>query len=216
MNNVCKIHKSATDQLPGSITVTASALLPTQYGQFRMTSFRSKESGEPHLAFTLGFEDATGANDKAPLVRLHSECITGDVFKSIKCECGDQLDLAMKKISQHGRGVLIYLRQEGRGIGIENKIRAYALQEKSLDTIDSNLTLGLPVDARTYEDAAAYLLLLGIPQCELLTNNPDKIQSLKQHGIQVIKRRPLEIAACQDSQNYLDTKRLKMGHLLTS
>ena len=192
------------------IEVTAEAGLPTRYGHFRMISFRSSSEGEPHLALTIGLDQT----DKLPLVRVHSECITGDVFGSLKCECGDQLQLALQEIGNHGSGVLIYLRQEGRGIGIENKLKAYALQDQGFDTIDSNLMLGLPIDGRTYGDAAAILKHLEIPAIELLTNNPLKISALETFGIQIENRRKIIIEPCLECQGYMDTKQQKMGHML--
>jgi len=204
-----------TDQMSlqkpqASIQITAEAQLPTVYGRFTMISFRSSASGEPHIALTMGLDQG----GLIPLVRLHSECLTGDVFGSIKCECGDQLQLAMREISQHGCGVLVYLRQEGRGIGIENKLKAYALQDEGYDTIESNEMLGLPVDARTYTDAAAILQHLGIDTVELLTNNPLKVDALSKAGINISARRSIVIAASDESQSYLAVKRDKMGHWL--
>lgn len=192
------------------IQVTAKATLPTQHGRFGMISFRSSDQGEPHIALTIGLDQ----QDKKPLVRVHSECITGDVFGSLKCECGEQLQMALQEISRHGSGVLIYLRQEGRGIGIENKIKAYALQEEGYDTIDSNLKLGLPIDGRTYGDAAAILDYLNISSIELLTNNPLKISALEGYGIEIGKRRKIVIETGEESKSYMDTKQNKMGHML--
>jgi len=150
-------------------------------------------------------------SEKVPLVRLHSECMSGDVFGSVRCDCGDQLQDAMNRISHTGCGVVIYLRQEGRGIGIEKKIEAYALQESGLDTIDANLALGLPVDGRCYDPALAYLSYLGIQDCVLLTNNPDKVAALHDYGIDT-RREPLNSSDHAACRSYLETKRMRMGH----
>ena len=186
--------------------LTAATNLPTRYGLFRFESFRSGNADQPHLALSMGMESAN-----VPLVRLHSECMSGDVFGSVKCDCGEQLRDAMERISHAGCGVLIYLRQEGRGIGIEKKIEAYTLQESGLDTIDANLALGLPVDARCYDPAVAYLSHLGLQGCVLLTNNPDKVAALHDNGIDV-RREPLKSSDHAACRNYLETKRVRMGH----
>lgn len=199
------------DSVLPEINVTATALLPTRFGRFDMTSFRSTAVGEPHIALSIGLVDK---ENKTPLVRMHSECLTGDVFGSIKCECGDQLELAMQEIASHGCGVLIYLRQEGRGIGIENKIKAYALQDQGYDTIQSNELLGLPVDGRTYGDAAAILHYLDVTAIELLTNNPKKLQALQDSGIEVLTRRKIQVETCDECASYMAVKRDKMGHML--
>lgn len=211
VNAVSEVSNETVEggELP-EIEVTAKAHLPTRYGRFGMISFRSSEEGEPHIAFTIGLDQT----EKTPLVRVHSECLTGDIFGSLKCECGEQLQLALQEISRNGCGVLIYMRQEGRGIGIENKIKAYALQEQGYDTIESNLMLGLPVDGRTYGEAAAILKHLDVSSIELLTNNPLKISSLERYGIEVSKRRKILIESCQESQLYMDVKKTKMGHML--
>lgn len=189
------------------LCVTAATHLPTRHGTFVFESFRLDDTGEPHLAISKGL----GAND-TPLVRMHSECMTGDVFGSVRCDCGDQLHEALGYIAESGCGVLIYLRQEGRGIGIEKKIQAYALQDMGLDTVDANLALNEPVDARSYDAGVAYLKRKLIRRCVLLTNNPEKVHALEGHGIDVVRRR-LWTGACAESAAYLETKRKRMGHL---
>jgi len=186
----------------------ASTHLPTRYGSFTMHVYQNDT--KEHIALTVGAID-----DGAPvLVRLHSECLTGDVFGSHRCDCGEQLAQSMHFLQHHGRGVVLYLRQEGRGIGLSNKIRAYALQDQGLDTVEANLALGLPPDMREYGDAAAMLADLGIDQVRLLTNNPLKITGLEAHNIDVVERVPMTIMPHADNLQYLETKRDRMGHLL--
>jgi 3,4-dihydroxy 2-butanone 4-phosphate synthase/GTP cyclohydrolase II len=183
--------------------------LPTEHGTFRVRAYHDVETGDDHLAL-IG--DVPG--DHVPLVRLHSECLTGEAFGSLKCECGPQLRTAMDVVAEHG-GVVLYLRgQEGRGIGLVNKLRAYHLQEEGLDTVDANLALGLPADARDYSAAAAILRDLGITQVRLLTNNPLKQAALTEHGIEVAERVPLEVGRNAVNDGYLRTKAERMGHLL--
>lgn len=199
-----------------TLTITAAARMPTRHGEFLMESFRlgddlGKRPGAgaveplPHLALSVGL-----GTRELPLVRVHSECATGETFGSVRCDCGAQLDESLRRIHEAGCGVLVYLRQEGRGIGIENKLRAYALQDQGLDTVDANVALGLPVDARSYRPAAAYLRHRDIRRCMLLTNNPDKAQGLRAHGIEV-SRAPLQSAAHPACHGYLETKRLRLG-----
>ena len=189
-----------------NIAATACAELPTEHGTFALESFRESSLGEPHLALTMGLERA-----QCPLVRIHSECITGDAFGSLKCDCGQQLDQALQRIGRLGCGVVLYLRQEGRGIGIEEKIRAYALQQQGLDTVDANLALGQPVDSRAYDAAVAWLIRRGVRECVLLTNNPDKVNALQTAGIDV-RRSALKGTGQQHSEAYLEAKRSRMGH----
>lgn len=187
----------------------AASRLPTKYGIFQLYVY-TEVSGKEHVALTVGT-----VNDGPPvLTRLHSECLTGDVFGSHRCDCGEQLDQMLALLQARGRGVLIYLRQEGRGIGLTNKIRAYALQEAGLDTVDANRALGLPDDMRTYYPAAAILRDLGVSSVALVTNNPLKIAGLEAHGIHVVERMPSRVVPNSHNRPYLDTKRTRMGHLV--
>jgi GTP cyclohydrolase II len=169
--------------------------------------------GKDHVALTTGFEPGTVGEDEAILVRLHSECLTGDVFGSRRCDCGEQLQESMRLLREQGRGVLLYLRQEGRGVGLANKISAYALQEEGLDTVQANLALGLPEDARDYRVAAEMLLDLGIHRAALLTNNPAMIKGLRSHGVEIVERLPVQVEPNPFNLRYLRTKKEKMGHL---
>lgn len=183
--------------------------VPTTHGLLRMRAYRDLGSGADHVAILSG--DVSGPD---ALVRVHSECLTGEAFGSLKCECGPQLDASLDLIAEHG-GAVIYLRgQEGRGIGLVNKLRAYRLQEDGLDTLDANLALGLPADARDYTAASAILDDLGITSVRLLTNNPEKVRQLEEHGIAVSERVPLLVGGSAFNEHYLDTKRDRMGHLL--
>src|SRR5919107_2987544 len=186
----------------------ARAALPTRYGTFEMFVYNTPEHKE-HVALTLGAID----DGEPVLVRAHSECLTGDVLGSSRCDCGEQLDESLRLLREEGRGVFLYLRQEGRGIGLTNKISAYALQERGLDTVEANLALGLPEDARDYRAAAEMLLDLGVPRARLLTNNPAKVEGLGRHGVEVVERVPLRISPNPSNVGYLRTKREKMGHL---
>ena len=186
----------------------ASASLPTGFGTFEVFVYDAPERKE-HAAITLGAID----DGEPVLVRVHSECLTGDVFGSSRCDCGEQLDHSLRLLREEGRGVLLYLRQEGRGIGLANKISAYALQEQGLDTVEANLALGLPEDGRDYRVAAEMLLDLGVRRARLLTNNPAKVEGLERHGVEVVERVPLRISPNPSNVGYLRTKREKMGHL---
>jgi 3,4-dihydroxy 2-butanone 4-phosphate synthase / GTP cyclohydrolase II len=190
----------------------AQAALPTRFGEFRAVVFRS--DGTPGETLALIREPLLGESGAPPLVRLHSECLTGDVLGSLRCDCGQQLAAALELIGEAGSGVLLYLRQEGRGIGLANKIRAYALQDDGLDTVDANLALGLPVDRRDYAAGAAILRALGLRQIRLLTNNPLKSAALELHGVQVVERVPLAVPPNAVNREYLRTKADRMGHLL--
>ncbi len=190
------------------VTRVCSARLPTIYEKFCMTVYHDKD-GREHVCLALG--DVTG---EPLLVRVHSECLTGDAFGSIRCDCRDQLQFALASIAEQGRGILVYLRQEGRGIGLTNKIHAYVLQDGGLDTVDANLHLGLPVDGRDYSVAAAILRDQGVKQVRLLTNNPQKVQGLEAGGIEVAERVPHEAAPRPENENYLKTKADRLGHLL--
>jgi 3,4-dihydroxy 2-butanone 4-phosphate synthase / GTP cyclohydrolase II len=183
--------------------------LPTDHGVFTVRAYRDRSTGADHVAIISGdpASDALGA-----IVRVHSECLTGEAFGSLKCECGPQLDAALEAIQEEG-GVVVYLRgHEGRGIGLINKLRAYRLQEDGLDTLDANLALGLPIDARDYGAATAILADLGIDTVRLLTNNPEKVRQLEAHGIRVAERRPLVVGVGAGNTGYLETKRERMGH----
>jgi 3,4-dihydroxy 2-butanone 4-phosphate synthase/GTP cyclohydrolase II len=186
----------------------AGANLPTRYGNFEVVVYGAPERKE-HLALTLGAID----DGEPVLVRAHSECLTGDVLGSSRCDCGEQLEHSLRILREQGRGVLLYLRQEGRGIGLANKISAYALQEQGLDTVEANLALGLPGDARDYQVAAEMLLDLGVRRARLLTNNPAKVEGLGRYGVEVVERVPIRISPNPSNVGYLRTKREKMGHL---
>ncbi|HVB71160.1 MAG TPA: bifunctional 3,4-dihydroxy-2-butanone-4-phosphate synthase/GTP cyclohydrolase II [Acidimicrobiales bacterium] len=189
----------------------AEAALPTDYGQFQAFVFESVLDGEQHLALVYG--DIAGPVD--PLVRVHSECLTGDVMGSLRCDCGPQLHTALAKIAAEGSGVVVYLRgHEGRGIGLGHKIRAYALQEDGHDTVDANLELGLPVDSREYGIGAQILVDLGVTRMRLMTNNPSKYGGLEGFGLKIVERVPLESRPTPFNIDYLRTKRERMGHLL--
>ena len=193
-----------------NLTHEADAKLPTRYGDFRIHGFVDNITGEHHIALIMG--NPSECDDL--LVRVHSECLTGDAFGSAKCDCGEQLDLALKAIAEKGCGMLIYLRQEGRGIGLINKLKAYELQEKGMDTVEANVALGYPEDARNYSVAAQILKSFDVKKVSLLTNNPQKIDGLKKYGIEVVQRVPIEVAAKPSDLFYLQTKKLKMGHYL--
>ena len=184
--------------------------LPTQFGDFQLTCYRDTLNNKDHLALTKGDVSAPDA----VLVRVHSECLTGDVFHSKRCDCGEQLETAMQMIEQAGCGAILYMRQEGRGIGLVNKLKAYKLQEAGADTVEANLKLGFPPDLREYGVGAQMLLDLGIKSLNLITNNPTKIVELEGYGIKINKRVPLEISPNQHNKKYLGTKIKKMGHLL--
>jgi len=186
----------------------AEASLPTRYGKFRVAAFCGKDRKE-HAALIHGDLACS-----TPLVRLHSECLTGDVFGSVKCDCRAQLEEAMRQISKTPCGILIYLRQEGRGIGLVNKIKAYGLQDKGLDTVEANKALGFADDERDYSVAAEILKSLGVSAVELLTNNPEKVSELEKYAINVTRRVPLITKPTQENSGYLKVKKEKMGHKL--
>ncbi|MDJ0345604.1 bifunctional 3,4-dihydroxy-2-butanone-4-phosphate synthase/GTP cyclohydrolase II [Streptomyces sp. H10-C2] len=193
----------------------AATGLPTAFGDFRAYGYRSTTDGIEHIALIAGDLDAAGAlaDGENVLVRVHSECLTGDVFGSQRCDCGPQLQASLERVASEGRGVVLYLRgHEGRGIGLLSKLRAYELQERGRDTLDANLELGLPADARDYGAAAQMLTDLGVRSVRLLTNNPEKVDALTRHGLRVIGREPMAIAAGEHNLRYLRTKRDRMGH----
>ena len=185
------------------------ARLPIEAGEYTVIAFGMEGELHPHLALISGLK----ASNQAPLVRIHSECMTGDVFGSKRCDCGAQLDQALVRIGKEG-GCLVYLRQEGRGIGLVEKLKAYNLQDGGLDTIQANEALGHPADARSFEDAAAILQALDMTEVRLLTNNPDKVKELEANGVRVVNREPLVIAPLAENASYLEVKRTLMGHWL--
>ncbi|MDO5058844.1 MAG: GTP cyclohydrolase II [Neisseria sp.] len=187
----------------------ASCRLPTEWGVFTMHGFE-EPSGQEHVALTMGdFSDGLPV-----LARVHSECLTGDALFSQKCDCGPQLEAALKAVQAEGRGVVAYLRQEGRGIGLINKIRAYALQDQGMDTVEANLALGLPVDARDFTLAQQMFDYLGVNRIRLLTNNPEKVAVLEKAGIEIAERVPLKVGENRENEQYLSTKAEKLGHFL--
>ena len=189
--------------------IEAEAFLPTEYGNFRIRVMVD-DNGLEHSILSVGLEQT----NKTPLVRIHSECLTGDAFSSLRCDCGPQLNSALQAIQEQGWGVLLYLRQEGRGIGLYAKMQAYALQDQGLDTLDANLQLGLPADARTYEIAAEMLKTIGYDELYLLTNNPEKRLQLVENGIKIKDRVPIIVVPSEHNLSYLRTKASRMGHIL--
>jgi 3,4-dihydroxy 2-butanone 4-phosphate synthase / GTP cyclohydrolase II len=192
--------------------VAAEAALPTEHGEFRLVGFEDTLTGAEHVALVMG--EVMGDAGEPVLVRVHSECLTGDALHSLRCDCGAQRDAALRAIGEEGRGVLIYLRQEGRGIGLLNKIRAYALQDQGADTVEANLALGFPADARDFGIGAQMLALLGVRRLRLLTNNPRKLSSLTGFGLEIVDRVPLHAGHNAQNDHYLRTKQAKLGHLL--
>lgn len=199
------------------VTREAVAAMPTLYGDFKVYAYRNQIDQSEHLALVKGdvSKEALEADGQLPLVRVHSECLTGDVLGSLRCDCGDQLHAALKAIDDHGKGALVYMRShEGRGIGLLNKIKAYALQETGLDTVEANLEMGFSADLRSYGVGAQILLDLGIQSFNLLTNNPRKIRGLDGYGLEIVDRVPIPASPQEHNQTYLRTKQEKLGHLL--
>jgi 3,4-dihydroxy 2-butanone 4-phosphate synthase / GTP cyclohydrolase II len=193
-----------------SVERVATAKLPTEYGDFLIAGYRSLTSTEEFVVLFKG----EMRPDVPTLVRIHSQCLTGDVFGSIKCDCGPQLRRALELIEGEGRGAIVYQQQEGRGIGIINKIRAYALQDEGADTVEANEKLGFAVDARDYRQCAEILFDLGLCKVRVISNNPDKLRALKDAGLEIVERIPIEIATHEPAAHYLKTKKEKLGHLL--
>ena len=193
-----------------SVQKVAESRLPTEIGEFRIAGYRSLISDEEFVVLFKGEMDA----EIPTLVRIHSQCLTGDVFDSIKCDCGPQLHRAMELIELEGRGAIVYQQQEGRGIGIINKIRAYALQDEGADTVEANERLGLGVDLREYDQCVEILRDLGLRKVKVLSNNPEKIQAMRDGGLEIVERVPIEFKPSINTLKYLTTKKMQMGHLL--
>ena len=189
--------------------VESDAFLPTESGNFRIAVTPDERGMEHALLYVEGFSKSVN-----PLIRIHSECLTGDAFHSLKCDCGAQLKKSMELIQKEGAGAIVYLRHEGRGIGLESKIQAYALQDKGYDTLDANLALGLPADARDYEIAATMLKKKDVTRVRLMTNNPLKVKGLRDNGIEVSDRVSHITGLCESNRDYLNTKKMRMGHIL--
>ena len=200
-------YRRRTEKLVERMT---SVRLPTEYGEFTAVAFRETLTGKDHVALVRG--DVEGADDV--LVRVHSECLTGDVFHSLRCDCGEQLALALRRIASEEAGVLLYMAQEGRGIGLLNKLKAYELQENGLDTVEANLELGLPIDAREYGIGYQILTDLGLSTIRILTNNPKKLSGIEGFGLTVVEQVPIEVPPNAENQRYLEAKRDKLGHRL--
>jgi 3,4-dihydroxy 2-butanone 4-phosphate synthase/GTP cyclohydrolase II len=200
-------HRRRTEKL---VERGASVRLPTEFGEFTAVAFRETLTGKTHVALVKGEVD--GAENV--LVRVHSECLTGDVFHSLRCDCGEQLEQALAQIEEEGLGVLLYMAQEGRGIGLLNKLRAYELQEQGFDTVEANLELGFPADARDYGIGNQILADLGLTTLRILTNNPKKLTGIDGFGLKVVEQVPIEVAPQHENARYLTTKRDKLGHRL--
>ena len=213
-----EVHSSQTSAVgtccesvgTGTVERVAVAYLPTEWGDFRIAAYRSVTSDEEFVALFKG----ELRRDVPTLVRIHSQCLTGDVFGSTKCDCGRQLHQTMQMINQEGRGAIVYQQQEGRGIGIVNKIRAYALQDQGADTVEANVRLGLEVDLREYRQCAEILYDLGLCKVKVISNNPLKLRAIEEAGLKIVERVSIEVDATEDAAGYLRTKKEKLGHLL--
>jgi len=211
-NNNSSDHDCGLKDRPKTVERVATADLPTKRGAFRIAGYRSLTSDEEFVVIYKG-----DLRSEIPtLVRIHSQCLTGDVFGSIKCDCGPQLHKAMEMIEAEGLGAIVYQQQEGRGIGILNKIKAYALQDEGADTVEANEKLGFAVDARDYQQCAEILFDLGLCKVRVISNNPDKLKALEEAGLQIVERIPIEVPAEEPAAHYLKTKKEKMGHLIGS
>ncbi|GAB4289653.1 MAG: hypothetical protein Kow0090_02510 [Myxococcota bacterium] len=195
------------------VVLYSEATLPTRSGEFRMLAFRTNYDEFEHLALIFG---ELGNGSGAPLTRVHSECLTGEVFGSLRCDCKSQLELAMERIAYAGSGLIVYLRQEGRGIGLGNKLKAYNLQDNGVDTYSANEILGFPADMRRYDLAAAILAYLGVAEVRLMTNNPAKVRGVEANGIKVVERVPILVAPNEFNIAYLRAKHEKQGHIITN
>jgi GTP cyclohydrolase II len=195
------------------VTKVAEAKFPSRFGRFRIFGFEGDYDGRIEECVVLRMGDIEAPEDP-PLVRIHSQCLTGDVFHSLRCDCRSQLELALNLIAEEGRGILIYEHQEGRGIGLLNKLRAYELQDQGLDTVEANVSLGFEADLRSYEMPVEILRYFGVRSVRLLSNNPDKIAALERGGVQVAERIPCIVAPHESTAGYMETKKRKMGHLL--
>ena len=200
--------KQELDEL--SVEHFATAKLPTKYGEFEIVAFKNNLDGKDHVAIVKG----EVAGQRGVLCRVHSECLTGDVFGSLKCDCGPQLEAALEQLEEHGQGIILYMRQEGRGIGLANKVKAYSLQDAGMDTVEANLHLGFDDDMRDYSIAAKMLDYLKPESIILLTNNPRKLEGLRKAGVPIDERIPLKITPNRFNESYLKTKKKKSGHLL--
>jgi GTP cyclohydrolase II len=205
-----KSQKKTLSRSSGGARLIAKAELPTRYGRFRIYGFRGRGAEEEAVALVRG----NPRGRSAPLVRVHSQCLTGDVLTSLRCDCRAQLELSLKKIGHAPSGILLYLPQEGRGIGLMNKLRAYELQDGGMDTVDANVSLGFAADAREYDFPGQILKKLGVRKIRLLSNNPDKVRQLESAGVKVVKLVPCQPRISKISRGYLETKKSKMGHLL--
>ena len=213
----CNVNKAPVEPLvcpnsPSTLSVerVAAAKLPTEYGEFQIAGYRSLTTDEEFVVLFKG----EMRPDLPTLVRIHSQCLTGDVFGSTKCDCGSQLHRTMEMIQDEGRGAIVYQQQEGRGIGILNKIRAYALQDEGADTVEANERLGLAVDSREYRQCAEVLFDLGLCKVRVISNNPGKLRALEEAGLEVVERVSIEVAVTEPAAKYMQTKKDKMGHLL--